>query len=178
MSSTTCDAHARPLLRLVPRQQPIALTVPKRTREAFGGSDLKIQHDLRIFTPRAAVAVFQLWRLGDNLVVRRGAGGDEDVAADDRAFANHGVAAEDGGAGVDRDVVLDRRVARLAPQVLAVSGGEGAQSHALVDLDVGADARGLANDDARAVVDEQAAAELGAWVDVDARRAVRGLGHD
>src|SRR5215470_4308500 len=85
------------------------------------------------------------------------------VAADDRIGADGGVAAEDRGAGIDGHVVLDGRVA-LA--VAAARDTERAQGYALIDLDVAADHRGLADDHPGAVVDEEALAALRAGVDV------------
>ena len=49
--------------------------------------------------------------------------------------------------------------------------------HALVKLDVGADVAGFADDDAGAVVDEEAGADARAGVDVDAGLGVGRLGH-
>src|SRR5262249_21919802 len=104
--------------------------------------------------------------------------GEPDVAADAGAPAD-GDAAEDGGAGVDDDIVLDDGVAGVALDGPAVVvGGEalGPQGDALVEAHPLADDAGLPDDDAGAVVDEEARADLRARVDVDAGRAVGELG--
>ena len=88
--------------------------------------------------------------------------GDHDgVGADLRAVPDRD-RAEQLRAGADRDVVLHRRV--------ALAGGEAraAERDALVERDVVADRRRLPDHDARAVVDEQALADLGGRVDLDA----------
>src|SRR5207245_10510760 len=101
------------------------------------------------------------------------------VAANHRALADNRLAAEDRGPGVDRHVVLERRVAppaRLARH--AARQAERAERDALVELHVVPDRARLADHDARAVVDEERLADLGAGVDVDARVRVRVLRHD
>ena len=57
-------------------------------------------------------------------------------------------------------------------------GRQRAQRHALIQLDVAADDRRLADDDAGAVVDEEPRADLGAGVDIDTGAAVGVLRHD
>ena len=108
--------------------------------------------------------------LGAGLRVRGDGFGDERVAADDGVCADDGLAAEDGRAGVDRGVVADGRVA-LSGHGVTVARTERAERHALIELDVVADDRRLADDDAGAVVDEEVFADLGAGVDVDTGRA-------
>ena len=76
------------------------------------------------------------------------------------------------GAGADRDVVLDRRVA------LAALKARAAQRHALVDRHAAADLGRLADDDAGAVVDEGVVADLGRRVDLDPGHDSRGIGQD
>ena len=96
---------------------------------------------------------------GADLIVGRDAGGDEDVAADGAPFADDGFAAENGGSGVDGDVVPDGGMSLLAAEELAECGGQSAEGDALVDFDVVADFGGFADDDAGAVIDEEASAE-------------------
>jgi hypothetical protein len=67
-------------------------------------------------------------------------------------------------AGADRDVVFDGRVA------LARGEAGAAERDALVERDVVADLRGLADYDAGTVIDEQALADLGAGMDLDPGR--------
>src|SRR5688572_11283967 len=106
---------------------------------------------------------------------------EPDVAADDAAAADRD-APEHGRARVDRHVVLDDRVARLALDQAA--GGLvdlealRAERHALVERDAITDDRGLADHDAGAVVDEELAADRRAGVDVDAGPPVRVLGDE
>src|SRR5688572_11241871 len=108
---------------------------------------------------------------GDPRVTRHRLG-EPHVAADHRAFADHGVAAEDRRVRVDRDVVLQRRMALLADVEATALVRERGERHAVVELDAIADHARLADHDAGAMVDEEVAADRGAGVDVDARRAV------
>ena len=104
--------------------------------------------------------------------------GDEDVGADDAVPADHRAAAKDRRAGVNGHIVLDSGVALLSPQALSAPGGQRAKRHALIDLHVVADDRGLAHHNAGAVVNKEIPADGGAGVDVDARDAVGVLRHD
>ena len=106
--------------------------------------------------------------------VGRDAAGQPHVAADAAAVADHGVAAEDRRVGVDHDVVADRRVALGARHVLL--DAQRAERDALVELDARAEHGGLADDDARAVVDRERRADPRGRMDVDAGVAVRDLG--
>src|SRR4029079_14386564 len=84
--------------------------------------------------------------------------GDPGVASDDGALTDHRVAAQDGGVGVDRHVVLDGPVALVALRLVgaaAVPDRQRAQRHALIHADAVADVAGYADDDARAVIDEE-----------------------
>ena len=72
----------------------------------------------------AEVVDGQLGVLDADAGERRDGGGDERVAADGRALADDRLAAEDGGAGVDRDVVLDGRVALFAGELETRAGGQ------------------------------------------------------
>src|SRR3954470_21122520 len=106
---------------------------------------------------------------------------EPDVATDDGAAADDRLASEDGRAGVDDHVVLDGRVALGVADELprgVLVEGEGAERHALVELDARADDGRAADDDARTVVDEEGRADARPRVDVDPRPAVRVLGHD
>src|SRR6185436_16383377 len=105
--------------------------------------------------------------------------GDPGVASHDGALPDHRVATQDGGVGVDRDVVLDGRVALVTLRLVgaaAVPDRERAQGHALIHADAVADVAGLADDDARAVIYEERRADRRARVDVDPRARVRVLG--
>lgn len=89
-----------------------------------------------------------------------------------------GLAAQDGGAGIDGDPILNGRVALMIAQTLAGTGRQAAQGDALINLDPLADLGGLADDDAGSVVDEEVLADGGAGVDVNAGETVGVLGHD
>jgi hypothetical protein len=100
-----------------------------------------------------------------------------DVAEDDGAGADAGVfadgdVAEDVGGVADEDVVAEGGVA------LAADLASATESNALVDRDVVPDDGGFANDDTHAVVDEEAAADDGAGVDLDAGPEAGDLGHE
>src|SRR5216683_5970010 len=114
--------------------------------------------------------------LGD-LTAGRNAVGEPYAAADCRP-PSHGDATEDGGAGVDDDIVLDDGMAQPAlDQGAGVVGRKAAraQGYRLVQAHALADHGGLADHDARAVVDEEAAADLCAGMDVDAGQRVGDL---
>ena len=98
--------------------------------------------------------------VADDRRVRRHVVDDDAVGADLRAVADRD-RAEQLGAGADRDVVLDGRV--------ALAGGEAgaAERHALVERHVVADLGRLADHDAHAVVDEEAAADRRRGMDLD-----------
>ena len=94
-----------------------------------------------------------------------------DVAADDCVRTDARVAAEDGGVGVNGDVVLDIGVAFHAFDRVAVVihlEGFGTEGHALVNFDVIADGAGFADNYAGGVIDEKMSADEGAWVNVGA----------
>src|ERR1019366_7239128 len=93
------------------------------------------------------------------------------VAADDRPGADHGVAAENGRALIDGRMALSRLL-------LALRDAERPQGHALIELHVASEDARLSDDDARAVVDEEALADLRSGADVDARAGVCMLGDD
>src|SRR5215217_1355606 len=105
---------------------------------------------------------------------RRDALREPRVAGDDAAVSHHRLPSEDGGVGVHHDVVLNRGVALLVGQGLLHH--EGAQRDALIDGHVVADDGRLADDDARPMVDDEAAADGGARVDVHAGALVGVLG--
>ena len=103
-----------------------------------------------------------------------GVGGDAvgkpDVAADGAVVADMGVAAEDGGPGIDDHVVADLRVPVDALDGVAVFADRealGSERDALVKLYVVADYGGFTDDDACAVVDEEIASDGCARMDVD-----------
>ena len=98
---------------------------------------------------------------------------DPEVTADDGVMA-YADATENGGVGIDGDVVLNDGMAGLVEQasvgiVLEVAGTEG---DALIEHDVMADDGGSANDDSRAVVDAEGCSDLCGRMDVDARDGV------
>ena len=66
----------------------------------------------------------------------------------------------------------------LAPKILAATGRQCAQGHALIDLHPVTDNGGLADDDAGAVVNEKVLSDGGTGVDIDAGDGVGMLRHD
>lgn len=116
------------------------------------------------------------------LYADRGAGrdgvGDKHIGTNHAVPADGGAAAQDRRACVDRHVVLNGGVALFPPQALAASGGQSAQGHALIDLDMVADDRRLPHHNAGPVVDEEILADDGAGVDVDTGDAVGVFRHD
>src|SRR5690554_1146325 len=102
--------------------------------------------------------------------------GEPDVAADDAPLPDDGLAAMHRGPSVNRHAIFKRRM--TLPLIFASRDGERAERDALVELHIIAEDGRLADDDARAVIDEEALADHGARVDIDPRLSVRGLAHD
>src|SRR5579859_4996179 len=86
----------------------------------------------------------------------------------DLAVVADGDGAEDGGADADGDVVFDGGVALDTPVAAMLPPAGGSQRHLMVQHDVVADLRRLADDDARAVVNEEAPADARARMNLDA----------
>src|SRR5690606_7958879 len=117
-------------------------------------------------------------RLRD-VAVGRNALREPDVAAHGRAFAD-GDSPQHGCARINDDVVFDDGVARDALGQIAVLVGWEAfrpQRDGLINPDAFADDAGFPNHDPRAVVDEEAAGDGGAGVNVDAGVRVRDFGN-
>ena len=122
----------------------------------------------------------QLFLLVDDEGVRRNAVHEEDIGTDGGLRADDGFAAEDGGVGIDGHVIADVRMtfAALADASGIVLGEAArAEGDAMIEFDVTADAAGLADDHAGAVIDEKVRADARAGMDVDAGAAVRPFGH-
>ena len=100
-------------------------------------------------------------RYADDRRVRRHVG-DDDRARADRCVLTNRDRADQLRARAHHHVVLQGRVALLAPRARP------AQRDALVEVAVIADLRRFADDDAHAVVDEEALADFGARMDLDA----------
>ena len=124
------------------------------------------------------VVVHQLLTLDTDPCTLGNGACDEGVTADDDVFADDGIAAENRRSRIDRHVVMNGRVAFFAAQVLTAAGGERAERHALIDLDVVADHGRFTDNDARAVVNEEVLTDRRARVDVDTGQAVGVLRHD
>ena len=106
--------------------------------------------------------------------------GEPDVTADDTVIPDDGFAAENGGAGIDDDTITDVRVALDALDegaVLPHLEAFGAEGDMLVELDVLANGGGFADDNTRAVVNEEVGPDGGTGVNVNAGDAVGVLGH-
>ncbi len=111
-------------------------------------------------------------KIGRRLVIDHGMGiviGETAEVGDD-CLIYHGVTL--GGTGKDHG---KRHPTRWV--ALAVVLARAAQGHAVVDQAVIPHLGGLADDDAHAVVDDQAASDLGPGVDLDARPETAPLGH-
>ena len=114
-----------------------------------------------------------------NLRLRWHVVSDPEVTADDGVMA-YADATEDGGVGIDGDVVFDNGMAGLVEHasvgiVLEVAGAEG---DALIEHDVMADDGGGSDDDSCAVVDAEGCSDLCGRMDVDARDGVGSLADD
>jgi hypothetical protein len=103
--------------------------------------------------------------------------GEPDIAADDRSRADAGIAAENRGAGIDGDIILDGGMPLRAAQFLSTGGGARAKGDAVVDFNAVADDTRLADDNARAVIHEKGDADFGAGMDIDAGAAVCPFSH-
>ena len=141
--------------------------------------DKKTDAFASVSSPLEALCVFEhRLRGGDDhpgIVGHRA--GEEGVAAHHGVLADDRLAAQDGRAGVDGHIVAHGGMALARQAGVARPGGQCPQRHALVQLDMAADDGGLADDDARAVVDEEPRPDLCAGVDVDAGAAVGVLRH-
>src|SRR6478736_3615250 len=95
-----------------------------------------------------------LLRFAENLGMGRHRAHEPNVSADHRAFTNHGVATENGGAGIDRHVVFDRRMALLLRGIAAIRAAstERAQGDPLIHFDVASDDHRFANHDFSTVI--------------------------
>ena len=105
---------------------------------------------------------------------------EPDIAANRRPTA-YGDPPKDGCAGVDHNIVLDDGVPSppLEQGTIAVHGEPlGPQRHTLIQANMPADDRSLADDDARTVVNEKAVADLGAWMNIDPRVGMGNLCND
>src|SRR5580704_12255866 len=107
------------------------------------------------------------------------------VAADDAVVADARVSTENGGAGVDGDVILDVRVTLVGESAREVAAGfaaadriERTQRDAMIERNVLADGGGFADDHAGAMIDEEGFADGGAGMDVDSGTAVGDFRHD
>ena len=154
-----CDASGLGRQRAAPLNHPVGPVLE------IGGRD-----DGRLLLPARANDQALALVVGDAVRWHRLAD-QPDIARDNGMGANADVAAKDGGMGVNRDVLLDIRVSFHALDRVAV-GIElerfCAEGDALVHFHMGADARGFANDDAGAVVDEKVRADLRAGMNVGA----------
>ncbi len=103
------------------------------------------------------------------------------VGADDGAPPDVGLASQNGGVGVNDAVIAHGRMSFSSPDQVSFSiPGEcdGPQGYALVDPDMVADLRRLADYNARSMVDKEVPADFGAWMNVDAGAGVGDFGED
>jgi hypothetical protein len=107
----------------------------------------------------------------------RHAAREPDIAPNRRPTAK-GDPAKNGCAGIDHDVILDDGMpgSSLEQSTLVIHGEPlGSRGHGLIQADLPADDRGLADDNTGAVVNEEAAANLGAGMNVDPRVSMGNL---
>ena len=93
-----------------------------------------------------AVADDHVLRFDADARARCDAAGDEYVGSNHGTFTDDGFAAEDGGAGINRDIILNRGMTFSAAQALTAAGRKCADGHALIHFHVFADDRGLADE--------------------------------
>ena len=113
-------------------------------------------------------------------MARRDRLGQKDRAADDRSFADHRVAAEDGGVGVDRHIVFDGRVTLGVadqPSFGVFGKTHRPERHPLVELDALANHRGLTDHHTGGVVDEERLPDRSTRVDVHTGFLMDVFGH-
>ena len=103
--------------------------------------------------------------------------GDEDIAADHRAGADHGFATQDRRAGIHRHVVEQRWMALGAAQHLTATGRKRTERDALIDLHSFADHRGFTNHHAGTMIDEEIFADGGTRANINAGDAVGVFAH-
>jgi len=102
---------------------------------------------------------------------------DKGTAANGAAFAQYGLAAENGSTCINGDIVFHRGVTLFVGQSLTAAGGKCTQCDTLIDLDVIADGSGFTDYDTGTVVNEEAFADSRTGVDVNAGLAVGIFGH-
>ena len=134
-------------------------------RDAVGGEQVR--------AARRSTSFCTMWAGLPTAVAPAGTGLQQHGVRADLGVLAHGEAAQHLGAGADDDAALQGRMALGA----AVQRGA-AQGHALVDGAVVADDGGLADHHAEAVVDEDAPADGGARVDLDAGDDAREIGDE
>ena len=93
--------------------------------------------------------------------------GNECVTADNNAFLNDGLAAEDRCTGVDRNIILDRWMSAHIAQLLTTLGRERTERHALIQLDMFPDDRCLTDYDTGSVINKEIFADRGTRMDID-----------
>ena len=107
---------------------------------------------------------------------------NKSITCNNAIFTNNGRPPEDGGIGIDDDAVFKGGVAFLVGHMFFHR--QRAQRHPLVEFHLIADMRGSADNNACAMIDEEALADVGGGVDVNAcflvgefRQHTRGQGH-
>lgn len=107
--------------------------------------------------------------------------GQPDIATDFRSGADGGVAAENGGASVNRNIIFDVRVAFDAfdrVSILVFRETHGSERDALIEFNALADDRRFANHDASSVVNEESGTYRSPGMNVDSRLGVSMLRHN
>ncbi len=142
--------------------------------------DLKVKFRCGFVLAVFAATDTQLWFLEDDGRTGGDAACDPNTRPDHRVASDDRSSAQDGGVGIDDDVVFDGWVAFLAAYQLPVGIGREAECperDALIEFDVLADFARLADHHTGSVIDEEVITNRCTGVDVDARLLMGPLGH-
>ena len=92
------------------------------------------------------------------------------VSADDRTFSDDRVSAQDGGSGVNHDIIFNGRVALEATDqssCIIFRKTKRSQRDTLIEFDILANHGGFSNDDSRSVIDKKVMSNLSTRMDID-----------
>ena len=93
-------------------------------------------------------------------------------------MTDHRFTAKDRCIGINRHIILNGGMPALTPKALTASGRQTTQCHALIDLNMIADHRGLTNNNACTVVNKEKSSNGCAGMDVDTGDAMGMLCHN
>ena len=103
--------------------------------------------------------------------------GNERITADNNAFLDDSLSAEDGCTGVDRNIILDGRVSAHITQLLTALGREGAERHSLIQLHVFTDHGRLTDYDTGSVINKEILADRSTRMNINDALRMRFLRH-